>query len=119
MGVYLPLVVTVTVASVIAAGMLIVDSLLGPNYSDSEKEQPYECGVYRGEQDDSRMNVRAPFFSTALLFLVFGVEIAFLLLWAVSFREMGWAGFVEMMVFAGLLVLGLAYAWRKGALEWE
>lgn len=119
MGFYLPLVATMVVAGIIAAGMLVADSLLGPTNRDSEKDRPYECGVFRGTADDSRRNVRAPFFSTALLFLVFGVEIAFLLIWAIKFRTLGWAGFVEMVIFAGLLVLGLAFAWRKGALEWE
>ncbi len=117
MSIYLPLLATIGTASVVAVGMLLVDTLVGPNFSDAEKEKPYECGVERSS--DAKKNVRAPFFSTALLFLVFGVELAFLFVWAIEFRTLAWAGFVEMLVFAGFLVLGLAYAWRKGGLQWE
>ncbi len=115
----LPLLVTIGVASMIAIGMLVMDSLVGPNNADSEKATSYECGVYRAEDDDSRTNVRAPFFSTALEFLIFGVEIAFLLPWAIEFRKLGLGGFVIGSIFLVLLTIGLIYSWRKGALEWE
>lgn len=114
-----PLLVTIGVASSIAIGMIVMDTVVGPSSQDSEKGEAYECGVYRGEDDDSRTNVRAPFFSTALEFLIFGVEIAFLLPWAIEFRELGWGGFVLGSIFLAFLTIGLIYSWRKGALEWE
>ncbi len=115
----LPLLITMGVASAVAIGMLLVDSLVGPSNEDSEKGESYECGVYREEDDDSRTNVRAPFFSTALEFLIFGVEIAFLLPWAIEFRQLGWGGFVLGSIFLVFLTIGFIYSWRKGALEWE
>lgn len=117
MGFYIPLATILAVSTLIGGGMLVVDSLLGPNAPSAEKETPYECGVHR--PGDSRQNIRAPFFTVGLLFLLFGVEVVFLIVWAVSFQKLGWTGFVEMLVFVALLTLGLAYAWRKDALSWE
>lgn len=119
MGFYLPLVVIAVLASLIAAGMLVADTVLGPRYRDDQKESPYECGIKRQHRENTRTNVRAPFFPIALLFLVFGVEVAFLFVWGIEIRSLGWNGFIAMTFWLGVLLLGLAYAWRKGALRFE
>lgn len=80
------------------------------------KYMTYECGEVPVGQSWVQFNLR--FYVYALLFLVFDVEVAFIIPWAVVFKELGLFAFVEMMIFIGILILGLAYAWRKGALEW-
>lgn len=117
MGFYLPLGVILLVSSLIALGMILMDSIMGPSAEKSQKEIPYECGVDR--EEDPQQNIRAPFFTVGLLFMLFGVEIVFLIIWAVQFRALGWTGFAAMSIFIGLIVLGLIYDWKKGALSWE
>ena len=91
--------------------------LLSPNRPDSEKLSPYECGFDAFE--DSRMKFDVRYYLVAILFIIFDLEIAFLFPWAVALNEIGMAGFLAMMVFLGVLVVGFIYEWKKGALEWE
>ena len=84
---------------------------------DSEKLSAYECGF--NAFDDARMKFDIRFYLVALLFIIFDLEVAFLFPWAVSFGDLGWYGFWSMMVFLGVLTIGFAYEWKKGALEWE
>ncbi len=97
-------------------GGLGVARLLAPRNPGAIKNEPYECGQEPIGPAWIQFNVG--YYLFGLLFLVFDVEAAFLYPWAVAFRDVGWIGFLEVGVFLLILILGLAYAWRKGALEW-
>jgi NADH-quinone oxidoreductase subunit A len=91
--------------------------LLGVHRPDSEKLSPYECGFEAFE--DARMKFDVRYYLIAILFILFDLEIAFLFPWAVVLREIGLFGFLAMLLFLGILVVGFVYEWMKGALEWE
>ena len=91
--------------------------LLGVHRPDAEKLSPYECGFEAFE--DARMKFDVRYYLVAILFILFDLEIAFLFPWAVVLQEIGFFGFMAMMVFLGILVIGFVYEWKKGALEWE
>jgi NADH-quinone oxidoreductase subunit A len=91
--------------------------LLGVHRPDAEKLSPYECGFEAFE--DARMKFDVRYYLVAILFILFDLEIAFLFPWAIVLQEIGFFGFVAMMVFLGILVVGFIYEWKKGALEWE
>ena len=95
----------------------IASRLLGVHRPDSEKLSPYECGFEAFE--DARMKFDVRYYLVAILFILFDLEIAFLFPWAVVLQEIGFFGFMAMMVFLGILVVGFIYEWKKGALEWE
>lgn len=92
-------------------------TILGFNRPDSEKLSPYECGFEAFE--DARMKFDVRYYLVAILFILFDLEIAFLFPWAVVLQEIGFFGFMAMVVFLGILVVGFVYEWMKGALEWE
>jgi NADH:ubiquinone oxidoreductase subunit 3 (subunit A) len=96
--------------------ILLFSKLVNPEHLTPEKLASYECGIPPVGRPWSPFAVR--YFVFGLLFLVFGVEAVFLFPWALVFRDLGMAGFVEMVIFVGVLGFGLVYAWRKGALEW-
>ena len=91
--------------------------LLGVHRPDSEKLSPYECGFEAFE--DARMKFDVRYYLVAILFILFDLEIAFLFPWAVVLQEIGLFGFLAMMMFLGILVVGFIYEWMKGALEWD
>jgi NADH-quinone oxidoreductase subunit A len=92
-------------------------TLLGPRRPSAIKSAPFECGSEPVGSARERFGVK--FYLIALLFIVFDVEAVFVYPWAVLLKELGWAGYVEMAMFAFTLVVGLAYVWKKGALDWE
>jgi NADH-quinone oxidoreductase subunit A len=94
-----------------------VSRLTGSYKPDAAKLSEYECGFPAFEDSRAQFDVR--FYLVAILFIIFDLEAAFLYPWAVSLKEIGWTGWASMMVFLAELVLGFAYAWKKGALEWE
>lgn len=104
-------------SGLLVAGALVASRLLAPHKPGPVKNSTYECG--EPTIGPSRMRFHIGYSLFALLFLVFDVEAAFLYPWAVALRSAGAAGFVEALVFILLLTLALAYAWKKGALEWE
>ena len=114
---YLPPLLFLIVATGIGIALVIVGNVLGPKRPDPDKLAPYECGF------DAFENARMPFdvryYLVAILFIVFDLEIAFVFPWAVVFRELGLFGLIEMGTFLVLLVIGFAYVWKRGALEWE
>ena len=118
---YLPillfLVVAIGLSSAFVVLPMIVSRLTGANKPYADKLAEYECGFPAFEDSRAQFDVR--FYLIAILFIVFDIEASFLFPWAVSLREIGWTGWVTMMVFLAELGLGLAYAWKKGALEWE
>ncbi|MBI4666799.1 MAG: NADH-quinone oxidoreductase subunit A [Nitrospinae bacterium] len=97
--------------------MLALSEFLGPKVTFREKMEPFECGENPITSPKLRFSVR--FYLVALMFIVFDIEAVFLFPWAVNFIPLGLFGFAEMLVFIVILALGLAYVWKKGALEWE
>jgi NADH-quinone oxidoreductase subunit A len=94
----------------------VVARLLRPSKPHPEKLAPYECGEDAIGSPWIRIHIR--YYLYALVYVIFAVETIYLFPWAVVFRELGLFAFVEMMLFIGILLVGFAYAWRKGALEW-
>ena len=101
----------------IPVALVGIASRTGPKRPTTTKDLPFECGV--DPVGDSRRRFGVKFFLVALLFLIFDVETIFIFPWAVLFRKLGLFGFIEMSVFLLILLLGLFYVWKKGALEWE
>jgi NADH-quinone oxidoreductase subunit A len=114
---YLPLVVFIAVATGIALALLVAPFLVAYKQPDPEKLSAYECGFKAF--DDARMKFDVRFYLVAILFIIFDLEVAFLFPWAVVFGQLGLYGFWSMMVFLGVLTIGFAYEWKKGALEWD
>ncbi len=114
---YLPIAIFMAVAAGIAIALMASAFLIAVRRPDPEKLSAYECGF--NAFDDARMKFDVRFYLVAILFIIFDLEAAFLFPWAVSLDGTGWAGWIGMMVFLAELGLGLAYAWKKGALEWE
>ena len=96
---------------------LVLSYLVQPKYPEVEKLSTYECGSE--PFSDSRMPFPVRYYVIAMLFVIFDIEVIFLYPWAVTFRQLGVIGFIEMMIFIGLFVVAYVYAWRKGALEWD
>ncbi|MEI7813954.1 MAG: NADH-quinone oxidoreductase subunit A [Coriobacteriia bacterium] len=97
--------------------LVTLPRFLAPHSSNAAKDSTYECGEL--PVGAPWVRYRVAYYIFAIIFVVFDVETVFLYPWAVIMRKLGMYGFVEMAVFVGILVLGLAYAWRKGALEWS
>lgn len=116
--VWFPIAVMLAGAAFVVGGMVTVNRLIGPrNPGAKAKGEAFECGNPSSGSAWGRFSVR--FYLTAILFLVFDVEIVFLYPWAVQLRELGVFGLVEAMVFIAILLVGLIYAWRRGALDWD
>ena len=118
---YLPillfLAIALAISSVFVFAPMLASRFTGAHNPSPEKLTEYECGFPAFEDSRSQYDVR--FYLVAILFIIFDLEAAFLYPWAVSLGHIGWTGWVAMMVFLAELALGLAYAWKKGALEWE
>jgi len=114
---YLQILLFLFVPGGIGVALLGIGALLGPRSANKEKVAPYECGFEAFE--DARMKFDVRYYLLAILFIIFDLEIAFLFPWAVVFKHLGAVGFIEMIVFLLLLLLGFVYCWKKGALEWE
>ena len=114
---YFPILLFILVAIAIGVVPLALGKLLGPSRPDPEKLSPYECGFEAFE--DARMKFDVRYYLVAILFILFDLEIAFLFPWAVALNDIGLAGFLAMMLFLGILVVGFVYEWMKGALQWE
>ena len=114
---YLPILIFIGVALTMGSVIILAGRLLGPHRPDKAKLSPYECGFEAFE--DARMKFDVRYYLVAILFIIFDLEIAFLFPWAVAMGEIGMTGFLAMMVFLGILVVGFFYEWRKGALDWD
>lgn len=114
---YASLLLVFSVSALIASLLLALTSFLGPRKPSKVKGGPFECGCDPITLPRGRFGIK--FYLVAILFVIFDVELVFLFPWAVIFKELGMVGLFEMIVFLGIVVLGLVYAWRKGALEWE
>lgn len=114
---YLPTLLFLFVATGIGIALLIIGNMLGPKRPTLEKLSPYECGFAAFE--DARMQFDVRYYLIAIQFIIFDLEIIFIVPWATVFRDLGTLGLIEMGIFAGMLLLGFIYVWKKGALEWE
>ena len=114
---YLPLVIFIAIAAVLSSVLLIVPFVVAYQAPDPEKLSAYECGF--NAFDDARMKFDVRFYLVAILFIIFDLEVTFLFPWAVVYGQLGVYGFWSMMVFLGVLTIGFAYEWKKGALEWS
>ncbi len=114
---YLPIVVFFTIALGIAVAIIIAAFFLGPQKPLHDKQLPFECGFDSIGSTRKKFDIR--FYLVAILFIIFDIEIGFLIPWAVSLKSIGEVGFWSMMFFLGILIIGFIYEWQKGALEWE
>jgi NADH-quinone oxidoreductase subunit A len=117
LGEYLPTLLFLIVASGIGVALLVVGYVLGPRRPSLAKLSPYECGFEAFE--DARMQFDVRYYLIAIQFIIFDLEIIFIVPWATVFRDLGVIGLVEMGIFVSMLFLGFIYVWKKGALEWE
>jgi NADH:ubiquinone oxidoreductase subunit 3 (subunit A) len=115
---WFPIAVTIVVAALVVGGMVTVNRLVGPRRPGGKvKGEAFECGNPPTGSAWGRFSVH--FYLTALLFLVFDVEVVFLYPWAIELRQLGMFGFIEALVFIAILLVGLVYAWQRGALDWD
>ena len=108
--------VFLAVIALLCAFMLGVSYFLGGRYRGRAKNDPFESGIV--SVGSARLRLSAKFYLTAMFFVIFDVEALFLYAWAISVREAGWAGFIEAVIFITVLLIGLIYVWRIGALDW-
>ncbi|MGH7312961.1 MAG: NADH-quinone oxidoreductase subunit A [Candidatus Rokuibacteriota bacterium] len=104
-------------AALVAGALLTLPRLLAPRRLTPVKAQPFECGKDPVAIAEGRFAIR--FSTVAILFILIDIELLFVWPWAMLYRRLGWFGFVEMLVFLAVLMVGFLYIWRKGGLEWE
>ncbi len=114
---YLPVLITVIIAAVIGLGALLLGLVLRPRRPYAQKLMPYESG--NPPIGETRQKFSVKFYIIAMLFVVFDVEAVFLYPWAVAFDKLGIFGFIEMVLFIFILLIGYIYVWKKGAFNWE
>jgi NADH-quinone oxidoreductase subunit A len=114
---YVPILMVFAFAAAVASALLFIPALLAPRRLTPVKEEPFECGKDPIEIAEGRFAIK--FSTTAILFILIDLDLVFIWPWATLARRLGWFGFVEMMVFLGVLMLGFLYVWGKGGLEWE
>ena len=114
---YVPVLLFVLVGLAVGAACLLLGDILQPHRPDAAKDSPYECGFEAFE--DARMKIDVRYYLVAILFILFDLEIAFLFPWAVTMKEVGFTGFVGVLIFLSILLVGFIYEWQKGALNWE
>lgn len=117
LGNYFPILLFILVGLAVGVVPIVLGKLVSLHRPDDAKNSPYECGFEAFE--DARMKFDVRYYLIAILFILFDLEIAFLFPWAVVIKEIGLFGYVAMLVFLGILVVGFVYEWMKGALEWE
>lgn len=112
-----PMLVYLFLVLVLAAGMLGTSFLIGERHRERNTGTPYESGML--PIGSARIRFPADFYLVAMFFVIFDLETVFIVAWAVSMRELGWAGYFSMAVFVGVLLISLVYLWRLGALDWR
>jgi NADH-quinone oxidoreductase subunit A len=111
-----PLVVFFVIVLVIPVGMMVLSYVLGQRHQEHATGTPYESGIV--SEGSARVRFSAKFYLIAMFFVIFDLEAVFIFSWAVAAREVGWAGYFEMLIFVVILVAALVYLWRLGALDW-
>jgi NADH-quinone oxidoreductase subunit A len=114
---WLSIALLLVLGAAFGAVSIVMSGLLGPRKPTPEKLAPYECGM--PPVSDARERHPVKFYLVAMIFLLFDIEVAFLYPWAMALRDLRWVGFVQILVFFGILVAGYAYVWKKGALNWD
>jgi NADH-quinone oxidoreductase subunit A len=100
----------------LVASMLALSHILGQRHTDRATGEPYESGIV--STGSARLRLSADFYLVAMFFVIFDLEAVFIFAWAIAFREVGWAGYMEILVFIGILIAALIYLWRQGGLDW-
>ncbi len=111
-----PLAVYFGLTLLVVAGMLGVSYVLGQRHQDRDTDEPYESGIM--PTGSARQRLSAKFYIVAMLFVIFDLEVAFIVAWVIAFWQVGWSGYLGAVVFIGVLFLALLYEWRQGALDW-
>ena len=114
---YTPILMLLAIAVALGLVLILAAAIIAVRNPDPEKVSAYECGF--NAFDDARMRFDVRFYLVSILFIIFDLEVAFLFPWSVAFGELSMVAFWSMMVFLGVLTIGFAYEWKKGALEWE
>jgi NADH-quinone oxidoreductase subunit A len=114
---YVAIGVLIALTTAVAVIAITLGILFGPKRPTSRKASPYESGMTPLGPGNRRMPVR--YYLVAVLFILFDIEVVFFLPWAVTFRQLGLFGLIEMVIFIVILLVGYIYAWKRGALEWE
>jgi NADH-quinone oxidoreductase subunit A len=119
-NVYLPVMILFALATLFVVGSVVTGSLVGPKRYNRAKLDPYECGIESAPKPAGE-NIKFPvkYYLTAMLFIVFDIEVIFLYPWAVAFRNLGAFGLVEMILFIATVGVAYTYVWRRGGLEWD
>lgn len=119
MSEFLPVFILLFISTALAVLVVFISILFGPRRraQNVTKIQPYESGMRAIGPGQRRYSVR--FYLIAVLFILFDIEVIFFYPWAVAFRQLGWYGFIQMLIFVGILLVGYFWIWKKGALEWE
>jgi len=115
---YLPVLIIIGFVTFIVAVVFFINSIVSPKNPYKDKLSPWECGMEPIGNDANAGHFKVHFFIIAILFIIFDAEALYLFTWAVVLKELGMVAFVEMFIFIAILVIGLIYAWAKGALEW-
>ena len=114
---YVPILMVFAVAAVVAGALLGITLLIAPKRIFAIKQEPFECGKDPVMLPEGRFAIK--FSTIAIFFIIFDIELVFVWPWAALYRQLGWFGFMEMLVFLGILMLGFLYIWKKRGLEWE
>jgi NADH-quinone oxidoreductase subunit A len=114
---YVPILMVFAVSALVAGALLGIPLLIAPRRILPVKQEPFECGKDPVMLPEGRFAIK--FSTIAIFFIIFDIELVFIWPWAAMFRQLGWFGFVEMLVFLGILMLGFLYIWQKRGLEWE
>ena len=114
---YAPMLMVFAISALVAGALVLLPSLIAPRRPSRVKSEPFECGKDPIEVAEGKFAIK--FSTIAIFFILFDLELLFIRPWAMLARQLGWFGFVEMLVFLSILMLGFAYIWRKGGLEWE
>jgi len=112
-----PFVVYFIAVTAVVISMIAISSLLGERHREKATDTPYESGIVSTGSARLRLSIR--FYLVALFFVIFDVESIFIFAWAIAFRELGWAGYIEVVIFIVVMAAGLVYLWRLGALDWR
>lgn len=111
-----PLALYAALVFIIVGAMLGLSYVLGERHKERATDEPYESGIV--STGSARVKLSVKYYLIAVFFVIFDLEAAFIFAWAVAFRQLGWAGYIEIVVFIGVLLASLVYLWRSGALNW-
>lgn len=114
---YWPFVIYFVLAAAVVTGMLVISFFLGERHRERTTDEPYESGVKPTGSTGIRFSVK--FYLVAMFFVIFDVESIFIFAWAIAFRQLGWAGYIEIVIFIAIIIVAFIYLWRMGALDWS